>query len=322
MGAATLGNLYQSMTDDNAQKTIAAALAAGVNYVDTAPFYGRGLSERRVGKAARGRPDIVLSTKVGRLLLPDRTIADDREHDGFYSSMPFRAAFDYTRDGVLRSWEASLHRLGLAKVDILYVHDIGRRTHGDNHDRIWRQLTFGGGLRALEELRDAGEIAGIGIGVNEVDVCLATMAEARLDAILLAGRYTLLEQAPLDELFPKCAATQTSIIVGGPYNSGILASGTRGIHPKYYDYAPASEDVIGRVRAMEEIADHYDVPLAAMALQFPLAHPQVASVIPGLSTAKQAHVAKEMLSLSIPAQLWSELKDINLIRSDAPTKMF
>ena len=319
LGTSMIGNLYQPMSDREAWETLDAAMAMGMTYIDTAPHYGRGLGERRVGDAIRGRDDIILSTKVGRLMLPDRSVQDSREREGFCSPMPFRPIYDYSRDGILRSWEASLHRLGLAKVDLLFVHDIGRMSHGEDHDRTWRELTGGGGLRALEELRESGEIAGFGIGVNEVPVCLDVMAEARLDAILLAGRYTLLEQAPLEDLLPACEKVDTAVIVGGPYNSGILATGVLTKARPHYNYGPAPSNIIERVRKMEMIAERHGIPLPALALQFPLAHPQIASVIPGIGDARQVHHTVGLLATPIASHVWEELKEAALIRSEAPT---
>lgn len=315
-GAAGLGNLYSPVDDATARATIDAALGAGIGYVDTAPFYGFGLSERRVGDAIRHSGALV-STKVGRLLAPDPSVGDDRERDGFRSPMPFAPVFAYDHSSIMRSWEASLQRLGVARIDILYVHDIGRLTHGDDHDRTFGQLVSGGGLRALEELRDGGAIGGFGIGVNEVAICLDVMAEARLDAILLAGRYTLLEQDALDRLMPACAAAETSIVIGGPYNSGILATGTKGTIP-YYDYAPAPDAVIARVAAIEAVAARHDVPLAAAALQFPLAHPVVASVIPGLADPGRVADTIRLYRTPIPPAFWAALKAEGLLRDDAP----
>lgn len=315
-GAAGLGNLYAPVDEATARATIDAALAAGIGYVDTAPFYGFGLSERRVGDAIRHSGALV-STKVGRLLAPDPAVVDDRERDGFRSAMPFAPVFAYDHASIMRSWEASLQRLGVARIDILYVHDIGRLTHGADHDRTFGDLVAGGGLRALEELRDGGAIGGFGIGVNEVAICLDVMAEARLDAILLAGRYTLLEQGALDRLMPACAEAGTSVVVGGPYNSGILATGTKGAMP-YYDYAPAPEAVIARVAAIEAIADRFAVPLAAAALQFPLAHLVVASVIPGLADPQRVADTIGLYRTTIPHDFWAALKDEGLLRDDAP----
>jgi D-threo-aldose 1-dehydrogenase len=286
--------------------------------VDTAPLYGFGLSERRVGDALRDKRNMVVSTKVGRLLRPAHEVVDDRERCGFRSSMPFHTAYDYTFDGVMRSWEASLQRLGLARVDLLYVHDIGKATHGELHAEKFRELTQGGGLQALSQLRSDGAISAVGIGVNEIEVCLDVLREIDLDAVLLAGRYTLLEQDALDVLLPQCAVRGTSIVVGGPYNSGILATGTRAGIP-YFNYGCAPPSVIERVRRIELVCDRYEVPLAAAALQFPLAHPQVASVIPGVGQASRIEQTLEMYRLPIPEEFWMELKNGALIRSDAPT---
>lgn len=317
-GAASLGNLYHPVPDAEARAAIDAALAAGLRYVDTAPHYGRGLSERRVGDALRLQPDVVLSTKVGRIMDPDPGITDDRERDGFRSPMPFRMRYDYTHDGILRSHEHSLQRLGVGSIDLLYVHDIGRYTHGEAADGYWQQLTAGGGLKALERLRDEGSIAGFGVGVNEIAVCLDVMQEARLDAILLAGRYTLLEQEALDALFPACEAAGTSIVIGGPYNSGILATGTRRGGTLYYDYGPAPEAVVARVRAIEGVADRHGVSLPAAALAFVLAHPLVASVIPGIGSAARVAQTVALYQEAIPAAFWQELRSAGLVREDAP----
>ena len=317
-GAASLGNLYQPVADVDARAAIDAALDAGMTYVDTAPHYGRGLSERRVGDAVRTRANVVVSTKVGRLMDPDASITDDRERDGFRSAMPFRMRYDYSHDGILRSHEHSLQRLGLGRVDLLYVHDIGGYTHGDAAGEYWEQLTRGGGLKALARLRDEGAIAGFGIGVNEIAVCLDVMREMPLDAILLAGRYTLLEQDALDTLLPACATAGTSIVIGGPYNSGILATGTKGGGVLHHDYGPASDAVIARVRGIEAVADRHGVRLPAAALQFVLAHPSVASVIPGLGSAARVGQTMDLYRAAIPADFWAELRHEGLLRADAP----
>jgi D-threo-aldose 1-dehydrogenase len=314
-----LGNLYRAISDEEARATLTCALSAGIRYVDTAPYYGFGLSERRVGDALRGVRNMVISSKVGRLLHPTGDVVDDSERCGFRSSMPFYPAYDYTYGGVMRSWEASLHRLGLPRVDLLYVHDIGRATHGELHAEKYRELTQGGGLRALSQLRSDGAIGAVGIGVNEIAICLEVLREFDLDVVLLAGRYTLLEHDALDELFPQCAAKGTSIIIGGPYNSGILATGTRGAIPMHFNYERAPPAVIERVRRIETVCERFDVPLAAAALQFPLAHPQVASVIPGVGHASRIAETLDWYRLPIPDAFWRQLKDDELVRSDAPT---
>jgi D-threo-aldose 1-dehydrogenase len=317
-GSAPLGNLFRPLADDAARATLAAALDAGFGYFDTAPFYGFGLSERRLGDALRGR-DFVVSTKVGRLLEPVAHPVSDKEvRHGYATAMPFEPVFDYSYDAVMRSYRESLQRLGLARIDMLYIHDIGRMTHGAENHLHMAQLTRGGGLRALEELRDQGAIAGFGVGVNEVAACREVMDHARLDAILLAGRYTLLEQAPLDELFPACEEAGTAVVVGGPFNSGILAAGTKSSAPVTFNYQAAPPDVIVRVAAIEAVCDTHGVPLAAAALQFPLAHPLVASVIPGLDSADHVEQALALYRHPIPAALWHDLKGKGLMHPGAP----
>jgi D-threo-aldose 1-dehydrogenase len=320
-GGAPLGNLFRALPDGVAQATLAAAEAAGFGYYDTAPFYGFGLSERLMGDAIRGRKDVVVSTKVGRLLspIPDPYAVHPNEvRHGYATPMPFEPVYDYSYDAVMRSYEASLQRLGLGRIDILYIHDIGKLTHGDQNAARMAELTKGGGLKALEELRASKAISGFGMGVNEVPACLEVMSHARLDVILLAGRYTLLEQNPLDDLFPLCEKAGTAIVVGGPYNSGILAVGTKTGAPLYFNYEPAPADVIEKVRRIEAVCDRHGVPLPAAALQFPLAHRLVASVIPGLDSPQRVNQTIALYRHKIPAALWQELRHEKLIRDDAP----
>jgi D-threo-aldose 1-dehydrogenase len=320
-GAASLGNLYRIVSDSDARETAGAAIDAGITYFDTAPYYGFGLSERRVGDALREHRGIVLSTKVGRLLKASADVHGYAERHGFFSPMPFEPQFDYTFEGVMSSWEASKQRLGLAHIDILYVHDIGRLTHGKRHEMIFHQLIDAGGFRALEQLRATGQILAFGIGVNETAICLEAMKHAHLDVILLAGRYTLLEQNALDELLPACESTGTSVVVGGPYNSGILATGTRQGGALHYDYGIAPQSVVDRVRRLEEHCEQHGVPLAAAALQFPLAHPQVVSVIPGLGSPRHIERTIALYKMNIPDALWHALKNDGLLHADAPVPL-
>lgn len=318
-GTAPLGNLFRPLADETALQTLAAAKQAGFGYYDTAPFYGFGLSERRLGDALRGRDGIVLSTKVGRLLKPVPAPVDGAQvRHGYATPMPFEPVFDYSYDAVMRSYEASLHRLGLERIDILYIHDIGRLTHGEQNAIHMTALTKGGGLKALEELRASKAISGFGMGVNEVAACLEVMGHARLDVILLAGRYTLLEQTALDELFPRCESVGTAIVIGGPYNSGILAVGAKTDTQLYYNYEPAPRGVIERVCRIEAVCDRHGVPLAAAALQFPLAHRLVASVIPGLDSPDRVAHTLALYRHKIPVALWQDLQQESLIRADAP----
>lgn len=319
-GAASLGNLYQPVSDGDARAALDHAYESGLRYVDTAPFYGLGLSERRVGDALRSRPrdSFVLSTKVGRLLDPDPSVTDERERYGFCSAMPFKPRYDYSYDAILRSFEASLQRLGLARIDVLLVHDIGELTHGaEENARHWRDFA-NGGYRALDELRAAGTIGAVGLGVNEWQVCETAMEIGRFDCFLLAGRYTLLEQGALDSFLPKCADHGASVIAGGIYNSGILATGTRRGATMHYDYAPAPPAIVARVAAIEAVCDRHGVRLVDAALQFPLAHPQVACVIPGMGSARRIDDALAQHAAAIPAAFWAELKDAGLVDPRAP----
>lgn len=310
LGTAPLGNLYRTVSDADAAATIAAALAAGMRYADTAPYYGFGLAEKRLGTGLRGEAATV-STKVGRLLEPAAAALGERH--GFFSSEQYEPVYDYSHDGVLRSHEASLARLGVDRIDILLVHDIGRLTHGDRH--FDRMAELAGGLRALERLRSEGEITAFGIGVNECEVALELLNRGPLDVILLAGRYTLLEQGALDALLPRCEAGGTSVVIGGPYNSGILAGERPG---GYYDYRAAPAAMLAKARAIAAVCARHDVALGAAALQFVLAHPAVASVVPGLATAAEVAETLARYATTIPEQFWAELKHEGLLRADVP----
>jgi D-threo-aldose 1-dehydrogenase len=310
LGCATLGGSRVPVSREEAEAIVRAAWAAGVRYVDTAPFYGFGQAERCVGDALRDVPrdEWVLSTKVGRLLRSNPSAAEHRQN-----RMPFDAVFDYSYDAIMRSFEDSLQRLGLGRIDILYVHDIGPMQHGrEGHPAIMRTLR-GGGYRALEELRRCGAVRAIGIGVNEREVLLEAMEWGIWDAFLLAGRYTLLEQAPLDDLLPKCHSSGISIVVGGPLNSGILAGRDT------WNYQIAPPEIVGRVQAITSVCDRYQVPLAAAALQFPLAHPAVAAIIPGPRSVTEFAANLNLLRYPIPAALWSDLRDAKLLHPLAPT---
>ena len=317
-GGAPLGNLFRRITDQDAALTVQAALDAGISYFDTAPYYGFGLSERRLGDSIRAQPQVVISTKVGRLLQPVPYPITAEERDGFHSTMPFEPRYDYTHAGIMRSWESSLHRLGLARIDILLVHDIGAATHGEQSTAMFSQLTQGGGFRALEELRAAGEICALGLGVNEWPVCLQAMNEVRIDVVLLAGRYTLLEQEALEVFLPRCARQEVAVIAAGVYNSGILATGTRGTAVPYFNYAPAPAAIIERAASIESICERYGVSLPAAALQFVLAHPVVVSAVLGLGSPAQVAAALAALHAEIPRSFWQELRSQGLLRLDAP----
>jgi len=311
LGCATLGGSRIAVSRQQAEAIVAAAWAAGVSYIDTAPFYGVGQAERCVGDAMRWVPrdEWVLSTKVGRLLRPRRTAAEDTERR---HPLPFHPVFDYSYDAVMRSFEDSLQQLGLARIDILYVHDIGVMQHGaEAHPGLMRTLRDGG-YRALEELRAAGTVRAIGIGVNEREVLLEAMEWGDWDAFLLAGRYTLLEQAPLEDLLPRCEKAGASIVVGGPLNSGILAGRDT------WNYKTAPAEIVARVNAIEAVCNSHRVPLPAAALQFPLAHPAVAAIIPGPRNVEEFHANMRLLRHPIPAALWADLRTAGLLHPHAP----
>ncbi len=289
-GTAPLGGMYRACPYDVAMATLDAAWESGIRFVDTAPWYGFGLAERRVGDFLRDKPkgSYVLSTKVGRI---QRPVPDDQVPSyGFVDPLPFETDYDYSYDGIMRSVDFSYARLGLNRIDILFVHDIGVYTHGAKRNAVYLRQLFDGGLRALEELKSSGAISAYGLGVNEVPVCLDVMAQADLDCILLAGRYTLLDRSATAELLPLCEKKKTSLVVGGVFNSGILATGP--VPGSHFDYLPATQEVLEKVAAMEAIAVSQGLPLAAPAIQFPLQNPIVASVL--LGTAKPSSLTRNM----------------------------
>jgi D-threo-aldose 1-dehydrogenase len=319
-GAAPLGNLYREVSRDDSYAAVDAAWDAGMRYFDTAPFYGFGLSERRIGNIVRYRPrdEFLVSTKVGRLLRPLPSHRGSAERYGFCSPMPFEPEYDYTYDGVMRSFEDSQQRLGLASIDILLVHDIGEVTHGPDNAKHFSDLA-NGGYKALDELRSSGLVKAIGLGVNEWEVCEDAMGIGRWDCFLLAGRYTLLEQGALATFMPLCKAHGASLIIGGAYNSGILATGARKGGELYYNYAPPPQEIIDRVIAIENLCDDHGVTLAAAALQFPLAHELVSTVIPGVGSARRVGQTMDIFNEVIPASFWSDLKASGLLLEEVPT---
>jgi D-threo-aldose 1-dehydrogenase len=312
LGCAQLGGLYRPMPGADALALVDAAWDLGLRYFDTAPYYGFTLSERRLGAALRERPrgEYVISTKVGRLMRPDPSVKPGE--CGWGAPLPFRPHYDYTYDAILRSHEDSLQRLGMDRVDILYVHDIGRVTHGVQEAHYWEQLTRGGGLRALIRLREEGVIKAFGLGVNEWEVVAAAMDECALDCVLLAGRYTLLEQASLEPLMGRCARAGTAIVIGGPFNSGILAGTNK------FDYEDAPREIVERVEAIAALCLQFDVPLQAAALQFPVAHPAVVSCIPGAEHPEQLRQNAAWFSQPIPGGLWDALVAAGLVAARAP----
>ncbi|MEM6987020.1 MAG: aldo/keto reductase [Pseudomonadota bacterium] len=303
LGCAPLGGNFVDLSYAQAADLIQTAKQSGINYFDTAPWYGFGRSQRVVGDMLRGS-DYLLSDKVGRLLAPGPV--DNPMDFGMIDPLPFHVIYDYSYDGIMRAFEDNLQRLGLDRIDILLAHDIGAFTHGDENARHFRDLSDSG-YRAMDELRQAGKVKAIGLGVNENQVCEDALGIGHWDVFLLAGRYTLLEQTPLDTLFPACEAAGTTIICGGPFNSGILV----GRDMWNYDKAPA--EVVDKARQLGDVADEFDIPLAAAALQFPLGHPVVTSVIPGARNSAELEQIVGWFNTPVPAAFWSALFDRGLV---------
>jgi D-threo-aldose 1-dehydrogenase len=316
-GGSSIGNLFQSMDDATANATVHHALARGFTYFDTAPHYGFGLSESRLGAALASAAGVVISSKVGRVLEPVVPLDRGAPRHGFVDAAPFEPHFDYTYDGVMRSFEASCKRLRRERLEILFAHDLGEATHGADHPRRFKEF-FDGGYAAMRSLRDAGVVSAIGLGVNEWQICEQALGFAEFDCMLLAGRYTLLDQSALNSFFPLCVRRGVSLIIGGPYNSGILVHGARSGQRAYYDYLPASAEVLTQVARIEEICTAHHVPLAAAALQFPLAHPAVVSVIPGIANVGQIDDTLRWASVRIPGAFWADMRDAELMHPSAP----
>ncbi|MFN8829789.1 MAG: aldo/keto reductase [Labrys sp. (in: a-proteobacteria)] len=317
-GTAPLGNLYRAVDEDTAQLTMQAAWDAGCRFFDTAPLYGLGLSETRLNHFLRGKPrdSYVLSTKIGRLL----TVCKPEERTGigkFFDTPSRKEVFDYSYDAVMRSVEFSLERIGVDRIDVLFAHDLCIFTHGSKaaSDARIKEL-MEGGYAALVSLREQGVVKAIGAGVNEWEVCETLARAGDFDLFLLAGRYTLLEQEALTSFLPLCEERNIGIVLGGPYNSGILATGPR--PGAYYNYDVAPPEIMDRVARIERICADHKVKLAEAALRFPLGHRCVVSVIPGGQAAHEVTRNAEIMGAKIPPALWADLKAAGLLRPDAP----
>jgi len=318
-GAAPLGNMFRQIPDAEALATVEAAWEWGTRYFDTAPFYGAGLSEIRLGEILCGhdRDDYVLSTKVGRIILDEIETGgrDFGEKGGLFEfARPNKIIYDYSEKGTLRSISDSLERLGVDRIDFVWIHDVARDFFGDEWLARFEAARTGA-FRALSRLRDEGVIKAWGLGVNKVEPCelAIEMNENRPDAFLLAGRYTLLDhERALQRLMPAAAEADVDIVVGGPYSSGILAGG---IH---FEYAKPSPEILAKVERLKGIAQLYQVPLKAAALQFALAHPAVAAVIPGASRPERIAEDHAALKAIIPDDFWRELRQQSLVAPTAP----
>jgi len=304
--------MFAEIDEAAAAATMAAAWNAGIRYFDTAPHYGAGLSEHRFGHVLRQHPrdSFVLSTKVGRILTPDPAVRAGPPP--FDCGLPFRARYDYTGDGARRSLEDSLQRLGLARADVVYIHDIAEDAHGPD----WRALladALKGAGQALIRLREEGVIRAWGLGVNRVEACQAALEQSDPDVFLLAGRYTLLDHSALDMLFPSCAARGVRVVIGGPFNSGLLAGGA------HFDYVdPRPETIAARDRILS-LCREYAVDIRAAALQFCAAHPVVCAVIPGAKSPDKVAQNAAFMQQELPAAFWTALKTERLIPQHAPT---
>jgi D-threo-aldose 1-dehydrogenase len=312
LGCAQVGGLYQAMSDADAAALFDTAWTCGLRLFDTAPYYGYTRSERRIAAALASRPraEFLLSTKVGRLMRPDASVRPG--DDGWADPLPFRPHFDYSHDGVLRSFDDSLQRLGMASVDLIHVHDIGERTHGQRQSLHWDQLTRGGGFRALERLRHEGAVRAVGLGVNEWQIAHAGVLAFDLDCVMLAGRYTLLEQESLSPFLDDCLQRGVAVLAAGPFNSGVLAGASS------FDYGPVPGSVVRRVQGLQTVCAEFDVPLPAAALQFPLAHPAVVSCVAGAHGAQQLIQNIRWFETEIPADFWRALQSRGLLDGRAP----
>ncbi len=317
-GTAPIGGLYRPVTPDAAHATLTRAWDLGVRYFDTAPLYGLGQSETRLNCALQGRRGFTVSSKVGRLL---RRCGPGEQHTGVgkWFDVPNRVEiYDYSHDGVMRSVEFSLERTGLDRFDVLYVHDLDLFTHG-TPERLdaFRKVFMQGGYKALLALRDQGVTRAIGGGINEWEQCQWLLERGDFDIFLLAGRYTLLEQDSLDSFLPMCLARGVGIVIGGPYNSGVLATGPRA--GAFYNYNPAPQRVLDKVAAIQRVCSAHGVRMVDAAFRFPLLHPAVLSVIPGAQTVAEVEANVRATTARIPPALWADLKSEGLMHTDAPT---
>lgn len=310
-GCSGLAGMYKPVSTSEALDVLDTAWQNGIRYFDTAPHYGNGMSEHRLGSFLRDKSEWILSTKVGRVLSP--TPNPPAIVNGFHNTLPFDQRFDFSYDGIMRSVEGSFNRLGLNRIDILYVHDIGDPGAGTDTP-VHRSELLGSGARALEQLKSQGIVGAVGLGVNTVEICEDLIGRMNIDLILLAGRYTLLEQSARDRLFPICLNHNIRLVIGGVFNSGILATGP--VDGAHYDYAPAPQNIMDRVAAIQAICTRNDVPLAAASLQYPDRNPLVASTLVGTSNSASLIRNTEQFNMPLPSGLWDDLKAEGVIGVD------
>ncbi|MGE3911080.1 MAG: aldo/keto reductase [Chloroflexota bacterium] len=313
LGSAPLGGLFNPVSDETAHGVVQYAHDLGLRFFDTAPLYGYGSAESRMGHvlAQQPRDELVLATKVGRLLRPPQTVTKDLDEAGaaqFLEAPPLAPMFDFSYDGVMRSFEESLVRLGVDRIDVLHIHD---------PDDYYEQA-LDGAFKALDKLRSEGTIKAVGSGMNQAEMLAKFARAADFDCFLVAGRYTLLDQAALPELLPICVEKNIAIIIGGVYNSGILAN-LDNLERATFNYQPAEQRWLDKARQIKAVCDRHNVPLQAAALQFPLAHPAVAVVLTGARSTDELDQNMAFMQHSIPADLWAELKSTGLLPAEAPT---
>jgi D-threo-aldose 1-dehydrogenase len=307
-GCVPLGGLYEDLSEDAADATVRRVLELGINYFDTAPIYGFGKAEARLGRVLpqRERSSFVVATKVGYTLVADTGKADQRVFHRFANVPPVQPIFDYSYDGIMKTFEGSLQRLKLDSVDILNIHD------PDNHWKQASEIAY----PTLHNLRSQGVVRAIGVGMNQAEMLARFARECDFDCLLVAGRYTLIDHTALSDLLPVCEKKGISVIIGGPYNSGILATGAR--PGATYNYVDATPTMMERVTAIEAVCERHQVALPAAALQFPMAHPAVAAIIPGARCVAEVEQNAKLFSASIPNDFWEELRQLKLLPPEAP----
>jgi D-threo-aldose 1-dehydrogenase len=318
VGGSGLGTLYHDVSDEQAQAMLVAAYDSGMRYFDTAPFYGYGKSELRLGRFLRGVPrdSFTVSTKVGRYLTPP--LGDPLDYGAWAKPLHLRPVFDYSYDGTMRAFEQSASRFGFADFDILYIHDVDRFTHGDRYDAMFGQA-MDGCYRALDELRAGGHVRAIGIGINESDAAVRFLQAGHFDVAMIAGRYTLLEQGALHALLPLAEARGVEVVAAGIFNSGILTAPAEQAAASTYNYAPAPRDIAEKVERLHAVCAMHAVPVQAAALQFPFGHPAVSAVLVGISQSEHVSQNTDWARVPIPPALWADLKAAGCLAADAPT---
>jgi D-threo-aldose 1-dehydrogenase len=322
-GSAPLGDLYEKLDDAAAIATVEEAYRDGITLFDTSPHYGNGLAEHRFGTAFRRMPreNIVVSTKVGRVMegrasAPKASLRTDVISPGFAGGLPHQARFDYSYDGAMRSFEHSLLRLGLDRIDILLIHDCDIWTHGDEADQRFREA-MDGAYKALVKLREEGTVRAIGCGINEAEMCARFAKAGDFDVMMMAGRYSLLEQDSLHTFLPIALEKNIGVMLAGVFNSGILATGA--VPGAKYNYRDAPPEIMDKVRRMEKVCAAHGVSIREAAMQFPLGHPAVSAMVLGGVRPEEVRANVASFAVPVPAELWADLRREGLLASDVPT---